>query len=131
MWSGDVCPLSPHSLRKSVETLAHQRAGAMAGVLGLQPEARRPFGSQIVRIAFGREAFLFQLRAGAQRGFELARIVLAIVSGERQIVDVERPLGDVFPDAQGGQLIGRQARSLRSLRENVPAPISAAAKRSG
>ena len=131
MWSGDALALVAPFLEKGVEPLANQRAGAVAGVLGNHPQAGRAFGAQVIRIAFGREAFLLQLRAGAKRGFQLTGIVLAIMPGERQIVDVERPLGDVLPDAQRGELIRLQAGLLRRVRETVPAPISAAAKRSG
>ena len=104
MWSGERLAFVAPLLEEGVETLANQRAGAVAGVLGDHPQAGRALGAQVVRIAFGRKAFLLQLRAGAERGFQLTGIVLAIMAGERQIVDVERPLGDVFPDAQRRKL---------------------------
>src|SRR5215472_77426 len=95
----------------------------MSGVQRLQPKARCAFGAEVVAVALRREAFLLQLRPGAERGFELAWIVLAIVTGQRQVVDVESPLGDVLPNAQRGKLISRETRPLRRARHGAGADL--------
>ena len=92
-------------LEERVETLADQRAGAVTRGLGNHPQAGSALGAEVIGIAYRRETFLFELSAGAEGGFQLTGVVLAVVAGEREIVDVERPLGNVLPDAQRRQLV--------------------------
>ena len=84
---------------KGVEPLANQRAGAVTGGQGLHPQSGSALGAEVIGIADRRETFLLELRAGAERGFQLTEIGLAIVAREGEIVDVERPLRNILPDA--------------------------------
>src|SRR5207249_3230863 len=69
---------------EGVEALADKRAGAVTGVLRDQKDIGRALHVQKIGVAFGRESLLLQLRAGAQRGFQLsARGSARRRSGER------------------------------------------------
>src|SRR6476661_260847 len=59
---------------KSIQTLPHQGAGAVTGLLRNQERRRQPTGLQEIRLAHGWEPFLLKLCANAQRGFQLPAI---------------------------------------------------------
>src|SRR5439155_10979408 len=111
-------------LEERIETLANQRAGAVTRFLGNHPQAGSALGAQVIGIALRMESFLFELSAGAEGGFQLTRVVLPVMAGEREIVDVERPLGNVLPDAQHRQLIRGEAGPLGGARNCSRADFS-------
>ena len=60
-------------LEEGVKPLAHQRTRAVTRILRNQEDGGKALHPQKVGVAFRREAFLFELRPGVQRGFQLAR----------------------------------------------------------
>ena len=124
MWSGEVWPRSPHSFRNA--SRRSRTSGLVPWPVSWRDKEnrRRAFHTLKIGIAFEFETFLDQLGFGAKRRLQLPamrraggrrrkrgslRIVIAIVSGQRQIEHVQRPLLHVFPNAQRSNLIRRQA----------------------
>lgn len=112
---------------EGVEFGANFGAGAVAGVLGDEEAGWGAGDVEVEGVAFGRKAFLFELGANAEGGFELAAgfgaergrrdgtgagFVFAAVAGDGKVEGVERPVDDVFVDAEGAGLIGREAGKL-------------------
>ena len=123
----DAAAVSP-LLEQLIKLPTHQRTDGVARLFRDEERRRR-----IVE-----NAFLLHLRLDAQGRLELAargrarrhgrnggdlRIGIAVVTEQRKVEGVQRPVNDVFPDAECSRLMRRKARHFAAARVGARADL--------